>query len=81
MKPDLLLAGAGKSGREGEDVKGGEEKTKAESRTEASAAHYPRATATGSFLLEELCAPRLPWPRPLTAFGEGSIHMDVLSHQ
>lgn len=38
MKLDLPLAGAGKSGREGEDMKGGEEETKAESWTEASTA-------------------------------------------
>lgn len=39
VKLDLPLVGAAKSGREGEDVKEGEEETKAEWQTEASAAH------------------------------------------
>lgn len=55
MKPELPLAGLGKSVREEEEAKEGGNKMKEESHTEASAAHCPPATAAGSFLLEELC--------------------------
>lgn len=64
-----------------EDAKGGEEETKAELWTEVSAAHCPRAIATGIFLLEELCAPQLARPCSLIAFGEGSVHTVMLLHQ
>lgn len=49
MKPDLPLAGAAKSEREGEGVKGGEEKTKAESWTEAFAASGLQPLAVSSW--------------------------------
>lgn len=77
VKLDLPLVGAGKSGREGEDVKGGEEETKAEWQTEASAAHCHWQFPPG----RALPPPRLTQPHLLTAFGDSSVHSDMLSHQ